>query len=93
MLIVTAVDQKSITQTCGVIVALCARRVSRPISIWFRNALQSGDCMNMLLSASAKLSSSVENRSKCLPSAMAGRVTSRATSGATIAETAGTSAT
>ena len=86
-MIVTAADQIGITQTCGIIAALRLSCVFHGlISIWTRNAQQSGGCTNMSLTESAKPFSNIENRNNRLLSATAERVILRATNGATIAE-------
>jgi hypothetical protein len=61
--------------------------------LWFRNAPLSGDCMSMLPIVNARIFSSFGNPNNHLHSARAGRVTSQTTSGATIAQTMGTSVT
>jgi hypothetical protein len=87
-MIVIAVGQTGIIQTCGLNL-LDTIKLFDP-DPRFRNALLSGGCMNMLPTVSAGLFFSFANRNNRLLSARVVRATSQTTSGATTAETAGT---
>jgi hypothetical protein len=91
MMIVIAVDQTSITQTCGP--TLLGRIRPFAPDPRFRNAPLSGGCTNMSPTVSVRLFFSFANQNNRLLSARVARATSQTTSGATTAETAGTSVT